>query len=139
MKREIKTIFIAEDGKQFDVENDCLQYEEELKKKKVNTTYWKVYSKPDTTEGRGHYQLEMLEVYNPEAFPKTKIWVEDYCYRKYGRPIAFIMGVSPMLNWYIVEIDVNEFNTKAHTRVGDYSYDAIRRSLTISKNEEGLV
>lgn len=137
MKKETRAVFIADDGKIFDDEKDCQKYEEAIKKREKKTSYWIVTHNPDLTEGRGYYGITFLEVYGPEH--GAELWVRDFCFRKFGRPIAFVQGVSAIANWSLSKADREKFLQGGSTSVGDYAYKADTLRLICGKREEGLV
>lgn len=138
MKTLETTVYVADDGKVFSRQDECEKYEKEIERKEKLTTYWRVTHKPDLTEGRGNYGLTMIEVYGDLSYCEN-VYINDYCYRTFGRPIAFVQGCSPTENWNVLKIDKNLFNSMTNTRVGDYKYDAQRVKLFVGKGELGLV
>lgn len=138
MKRVNRTVYEADDGKVFEDEVSCTTYEAQIREREKRTTYWRVTHKPDLTEGRGHYGCTFLEVYGPEWAQQDL--VEDYCFRTYGRPVAFVMGVSPMRNWYLGKLTRDQFiKEMPEGRVGDYSHKGERVQLVMGEGEKGLI
>ena len=138
MKTKNSTIYIAEDGKEFTDEKSCLDYEKKVADELENTTFWEVVHQPDLTEGRGYYGLTYLKV-KKSSYPKTKDFVEDFCYRTYGRKITFVQGCSPMVNWTLSESSREKFFKKNKSiSVGDYSYPAKHLDLVRGDREDGL-
>ena len=138
MKPVTRTVFEAEDGKIFEDAAACETYEAEVKAREKRTTYWRVTHKPDLTEGRGHYGCTFLEVYGPEWSQQDL--VEDFCYRTYGRPVAFVQGVSPMRNWSVFKMTREKFLQEEPTsRVGDFTHMGDRVRLVLAGGEKGLI
>lgn len=137
MKVETRATYIADDGKSFETERECLAYEEQQRERETLTTYWVVSSRPDLTEGRGWQERTYLEVYGITYPLQTA--VEDWCYRNFGRPMAFVMGVAPMESWRLVKIDRNEFLKPAPASIGDSKYGYKVVYLVMGKDEKGLV
>lgn len=139
MKSKKVTVYEAFDGKIFTDEKECTKYEETEKKRVERIRYYKVIHNPDLTEGRGHYGLTLIEC---EIFNK---WCEfelinDWCYRTFKRPIAYVQGCSPIFNWKLHQIAKSEFDNKnARIMVGDYSYEAKRIYLIEGEKELGLI
>jgi hypothetical protein len=139
MKVKETKVYIADDGKTFTDEVDCILYEKKLEEERANTTYWQVVHTPDLTEGRGYYGLTFLKVKKVKYISMRKL-VEDFCYRTLGRPMAFVMGCSLMENWILTESTETDFNKKdGHISVGDYSYAAKYMKLELGSREEGLI
>lgn len=139
MKTKNSTIYIAEDGKEFTDLISCLNYEKKVSEELIKTTYWHVIHGPDLTEGRGYYGLTYIKVVK-SSYPETKDFVEDFCYRTYGRKIAFVQGCSPMVNWVLSESNREKFLKKdSSISVGDYRYPAKHLKLVYGDREDGLI
>lgn len=136
MKTITKTVFVADDGTEFASEKACREHEERVAREEAETSYWRVICKPDLTEGRGYYRSLYLKVvgvrYEPEA------WVEDWCHRTLGRPLAFVQGVAPMRSWSVSEITKESFSEPGGVQVGDYRYEPEILVLTPGEREIGL-
>ena len=103
------------------------------------TTYWRVVHNPDLTEGRGYYGLTLIECYGNLHYCDDA-FINDYCYRTFGRPIAFVQGCAPTENWKLFKIDEEKFSQKGqYAQVGDYKYDAKRIKIVMGNREEGLI
>lgn len=138
MKTKTQKIYIADDGKEFTSEIDCKKYEEQMRKEEKTTSYWQIVNQPDLTERRGHYGLIIAKVQVGE-YDDPEILLEDYCFRTFGRPIAFAQGCSPIFNWRILKVDIKKWNEPGKIRVGDYSYDGQKIWLVMGERESGLV
>jgi len=141
MKTVKQTVYKAEDGQIFEKQDECAKYEEVIKKRKQATSYWAVFHNPDLTEGRGYSGLTLVECFF-EGYTSVELLMQDWCYRTFGRPVEFVMGVAPIQNWGLREIDRDKFLDKtAHARIGDYDYPAMRVSLSLvtGEKEQGLV
>jgi hypothetical protein len=114
------TIYTAKDGKEFMDEDSCRQYELELSRK---FHYFHVVHSPDLCEGRGYYGLTFVAVECDEYMAVS--YVNDWCFKKFGSPVAYAQGVSPMPNWTVHRSTCNDYTaTSRHIRVGDYKYPA---------------
>lgn len=111
---------------------NCKKREEEK-----TVTYWRIINEPDLTEGRGHYGSIYVKVKVPQ-YTDPKLMLEDYCYRTFGRPVAFVQGCAPISNWSIHEIDRVKWLEGGEIRVGDYSYKSAKLELKMGAREEGL-
>lgn len=133
---EIITAYLADDGTRFLTQQDCEKYEKELS----NATFWRLICAPDLTEGRGHYEMWILKVKADKHLP-IKALVEDWCYRVYGRPVAFVMGVAPIISWFVTQVDRDAWNDAGKDRpndyvsVGDYKYRPYQHELTYVRGE----
>lgn len=104
MKETTQTIWTTLDGKPFTNKAEAEKHEAAILERAERMSYWTVAHGPDLTEGRGMQCLTVLEVYTPD-FPDTFLWVEDFCYRTYGRRIQFVQGVSPVPGWILKRLD----------------------------------
>lgn len=141
MKKELREVYVADDGTVFGSPEDCEAYERELRLREMYTTYWRVIHSPDLTEGRGYYGLTLIECYIPDpGCVPPELWVRDWCFQKFGRPIAFVQGIAPMPSWELRKIGKEEFNQpNQFIRVGDYKYPAKRIRLVLDRKKKGLV
>ena len=140
MKKETMTQYIADDGTPFNRQEDCEKYEQELALRQKRTTYWRVVTGADLTEGRGYYKLKLIECYGPEYESTAKMLMEDWCFRILGRKAVFVQGVAPMENWILSQISLKYFNQpNAKIQIGDYSYPAEKIKLIMGDRETGLV
>lgn len=137
MRAEQREVYFADDGTMFDAEKACQEYEAEIAKRAKLTTYWRVTHNPDLTEGRGHYGALYIECYGPEY--DAEVWVSDWCYRTFGRPLAFVQGCAAIESWYLRKIDRDKFLSPSDQRVGDYSHKHEVKRLVIGGRAEGLV
>jgi len=138
MKTKNQKIYISDDGKEFVSAVECEKYEAQLKEDEKTTSYWKIVNSPDLTEGRGHYGLIFVKV-KVGQYDDPQLFLSDYCYRKFGRPIAFVQGCSSITNWVIYKIDKEKYLTGGQIKVGDYSYDGKKLSLYLGNGESGLI
>lgn len=134
MRTETKEVvtYIASDGKEFLSQNECEIYEKNVIEVKSKIKYYHSICSPDLTEGRGYYGAIYFAVYDTTYCPFERAL--KYMIDKYGSPIAYVMGCSPMRNWSVPkECTEQEFIGKAGTRVGDYNYKA--EQIFISQKE----
>lgn len=108
-KKVEKTIFLAEDGKEFLTEKDCLFYEEKVLKRLKNIKYFGIYHGADFTEGRGFFSYSLVAV---DMEYCQKEWVEMYCQLRFGQKIDWMYG-TPAQVWEISSIEEKDyFNRK---------------------------
>ena len=138
MKIETKQVYISDDGKTFPTEAECVAHEKVIADHRKNTTYWVVRANADTTEGRGHNTLYLIEAYTP-GWIEPRVWMEDWCYRNLGRKVDFVMGVSPIESWILYESDAKRYMSDLGASIGSTSIPPRRISLTIGPKEEGLI
>lgn len=128
---ETITKYEAEDGSVHDTEKACLEHEANLKK----VTYWVICHSPDLTEGRGMQRMTFLKVFTPFGSSDAKMWVEDYCFRTFGRPVAFAQGVSACPNWSLQTSTIDNY---AHYANGSDSRSTVLElKLDILNSHEG--
>lgn len=138
MRKHVKTVYVSNDGNNFESEKECLAYEKQQEEKENNTSYWRVMYKPDLTEGRGYYGLAHLSV-EYSGYVNHEILVKDYCFRTLGRILSFVQGVAEMEGWIIKRITKEKFLKDDYTSVGDYKYKAERIYLAMGNRDEGLI
>lgn len=132
MRTETKQIFIAEDGAEFSNEQEAAKYELDLQEEKRISSYWRVDWAADCTETGNCTQRTYLKVKH-SGFCLQKL-VEDYCFRTFGRPIAFVQGVAVTVNWWCQPIDEKVYKESAPTRHGDYTIPADHKILIMGKD-----
>lgn len=123
MRTETKAVFITDDGREFTSKAEAEKYEAAEAAASARRTYWHISHTPDLTEGRGMYgalyvQCEGVEPHNAEML------MQDYCFRSFGSPVAFVQGCAPMPNWKLSKSTKERFQQPINARVGDYSYKA---------------
>jgi hypothetical protein len=138
MKTKTQKIYIAEDGKEFIDKVECEKHDSKLKEEEKTVTFWQIVNQPDLTEGRGHYGLIYVKVKVGE-YDSPLIFLQDYCVRTFGRPIAFVQGCSPMTNWIITQSDKFKYYAGGKISVGDYSYPSKSLDLVLGPGESGLI
>ena len=82
--------YVADDGKKFDTEKECIEYEE----KNLNC-YWLINFNPDLAEGTrfcSHIEINTSNLTNSDY--DAERYLKDWCYRHIGAPVAFVMGAS---------------------------------------------
>jgi hypothetical protein len=124
--------YIADDGTVFNDEAACLTYEIEAAETAKNTTYWYVTFNPDLTEGRGYYGYAAFQL---RASYMAKEFMEDFCFERYGRRVAFVQGASPMPNWYLTKIEKDVFDRPVGGSVGDSKVKGNKYLLKFGKNK----
>ena len=93
-------IWIANDGREFLDGNECAAHETELERIVKQVSYWTIWHSPDTTEGRGFNACFEAKVTIDETWPEpTEIYIQDYCERKYGAILTYVMGVQSTKAW----------------------------------------
>ena len=117
---EIKK-YIADDGTSFDNEKDCENYE------KTVWNYYLITASPDLTEGRGYYKTHLVKVAGHKDLALCK--VQDWCFKTYGPPLAYVQGVSEIPNWIIHESTALLYKRGTCSYVGDYQYSSTQITL----------
>lgn len=138
MKEVTKTVYESEDGKIFETARACEEYEAELREREKLTSYWCVVTSPDLTEGCGWYKRILVEVYGVKK-ESAQLYMQDWCHRTQGRPIAFVQGVAPMARWMLSVIDRDAYQRAVPQRVGDYEYPAEQIRLVVGDSVVGLL
>jgi len=128
MKKELKEIFVAEDGNVFSSEAACVNHEEIINKEKARLEkikFYQVVHSPDLTEGRGNYGLTYIAIEENEIYSKNHLlYLIDFCSTQYGNAVQFVQGVSATAGWRYNEITYDEYiSHKGKAHVGDYSYN----------------
>jgi len=113
--------YIADDGAVFYNEEDCEKYE------KIVWNYYLVTAGPDLTEGRGYYKSHLIKVAGYKDIALCK--VQDWCFKTYGSPLAYVQGVSEIPNWIISETTPLLYQRGTSTSVGDYRYESTQITL----------
>lgn len=139
MKEETLTIYKAEDGTVFEDKASCEKYENDIIEKEKNTTYWVVNALPDLTEGRGYYRFLYIRATINAQHPNPRVWLEDWCYRAFGRKIEFIMGASPMEAWTLYQIDKERFLSPRDNYIGTTIVTYTKVDLVVGAGPQGLV
>ncbi|MGT2429289.1 hypothetical protein ACU4HD_12180 [Cupriavidus basilensis] len=132
-----KTIYRADDGQIFETEKACVEHEAKITARAKLTTYWRVSHSPDLTEGRGFQALTLVECYGPEAW-NAEMFMQDWCFRKLGRPVDFVQGVAPMPAWRVSAIDAAQFRTGAQSSIGSTRIDGNRLRLVLTGRPAAL-
>ena len=139
MKEVSKTVYESDDGKIFATEAECVVYERKQHERAQRTTYWVINHGPDLNEGRGNYGLTMVECYGPSTYDAF-MYMGDWCFRTYGRPLAWVQGVAVTPNWSLALSKVEHFRNKTlKARVGDYDHAAKFVHLVVGPKDAGLV
>lgn len=127
-------IFKSEDGKVFQSEIELKKYKNKLKEEEKKVTYWQLTHDPDLKNGQGYACLKLAKCYAETAVEE---YIRDFCYRTYGRPLAFIQNGTIMKNWTIKQITKEVFDNpdKFYT----FYKDLITKiELTVGEKDEGL-
>jgi len=136
MLKETMTMYRSDDGKLYETEELAKTADDVFEKLSKYTTFWVINHSPDLTEGRGYYGRTYVKVFN-DSYIDTIDWMTDYCFNIYGKKITYVMGVSPIGNWNISQVEQEHWNNATDARVGDYKYKA--EKLELSFNRGGLV
>lgn len=139
MREETKIVYYADDGSMFEDRALCEAYEAEVQKKAKQTSYWVVHYNPDLTEGRGYCSLVYIEAYIPPNWPSPQVWLEDWCYKSFGRKLAFIQGVMPTESWVLIKIDREIFLSRQDSCIGSTTIHAKVMKLVVGARESGLL
>ena len=141
MRKENKTVFIADDGEIFDNEKACVEHENMVKEEAEKWSLWLVVHGPDLNEGRGHYGRTYVKASTKQHGNHylAQKRVEDWCFRTIGRPVAFVQGVSVIENWEVYPLTPDEFANPREATVGDYRHGYTTVTLVNGEKEAGLV
>ena len=93
MKAIKKVVYESIDGLAFPDKEACEKHEARMGERQEKTSYWRVHHSPDLTEGRGWNALTLVECYGDKYYAKELMM--DWCFREFGRPVAYVMGVAP--------------------------------------------
>lgn len=141
MKQEqvTQTVYITDDGKKFFSKEEAEKHEQTLQ----NTTLWRVYHEPDLTEGRGWQRTTYLLVEYGNTYQLLlDELVVDFCYRHFGRPVAFVMGCNhcPTEAWIVRKVDLWELDKPVFARCGDYvNKELVVLKLVLGDGDRGFV
>ncbi len=112
----------------------------EITKKLLGREYYEVITRPDLIEGRGYYEKVIISV--PKFAGVNTVY--QYLLEKYGLPLSFVQGVSPMETYIVSEkktfntIDeLNKFLTTKH-KVGIGNYSEPKELEVVYVNEKGM-
>lgn len=109
---QVKTKYIADDGTSFDTEQECLQYEETMRKRAEHTHHFLVIHDADLTEGRGYFSQSMFSFVCYTSLFEAHM--RDFCYKRYGPSVQYVQGVSEIPAWILSKIDKDRFDTAQH-------------------------
>jgi hypothetical protein len=115
------------DGELFNSEEECNKHENRLQRNAQKLKYYQVVYNPDTTEGRGYYGLCFFCVgFDCNDGVMKDAYFSDYCYKRFGEKITFVMGVSPILSWWSDSLTreqiAKKIKDKEFVKCGDYKY-----------------
>jgi hypothetical protein len=65
----------------------------------------------------------------------AKEFMEDFCFERYGRKVAFVQGASPMPNWYLTHIEKTVFNRPVGGQCGDSKIKGKKYTLILDNNK----
>jgi hypothetical protein len=133
MKTSIQ--YIADDGTSFNREEECRAYEDELKRRDQNASYFYLLCGADCTEGRGFTQAAKYKV--PFKFLATQ-YMTDFLYRTLGNQVDYIQGVSATPAWILTEIDRAEFERSNNHMFGDYKSNVRTFVMKLGDAPNGL-
>ena len=121
MEKIVKQVetFIAKDGKEFLTEKECIAYENKQETIYKNIKYFRAYSNPDLTEGRGLYGNLFIAVLCTNYLHQERAL--KYMIDKFKTPIAYVQGVAPIKNFSVPsEITKEDYEKAQAGKVGDY-------------------
>lgn len=105
IKKEIPVEIFKVGNKEFKTKKDAEEYILSVKDS-VDKRYFKVSYSPDRTEGRGYYK-GMLVITSSELGENL---VFEFLNKILGSPIVYVMGVSPMPNYVVTEVEVKSYD-----------------------------
>jgi hypothetical protein len=107
MRQETKTVFIADDGKEFENSEEAAAHDILVAKRVLNRTFWKVIYVSDMMFP-DDLNEEWFEIILEDK-SLAKEFFEDYCHERHGYKIAFKNGVEPIVVWAITKLDPKDF------------------------------
>jgi hypothetical protein len=119
--------YVANDGTEFNSEKECKEYEDSI------DCFWAISFKPDLTEGRcmqGTIAVNTAGLGTSDY--TTELYLMDWCYRHIGKPVEFVMGVSPINNYSVTKA------TKYIYDDNDYEYIKIEAIAKLVNNRAEL-
>lgn len=123
--QEIKTVvYKTVDGKLFDKKEEAEKHEELFK----NLRAFKVNAQPDLTEGRHGPVFQGYLLVNAKS--NQHLFAEDWCFKKYGNGVAFVMGTfgsnAIIKNWMVTNCKMEEVeNDKIIGRIQENFVDKL--------------
>lgn len=104
----IRTIYIADDGKEFFSKSECEDYEKNVLQVMKNIRYFTVMSNPDLTETGSFQSNSYFAVYSGYGYHKEIL--EQYLIKKYGSIIGpSVMGYGLQKQFHITECSRGNF------------------------------
>lgn len=119
--------YVANDGTEFNSEKECKEYEDSI------DCFWAISFKPDLTEGRcmqGTIVVNTADLGTSDY--TTELYLMDWCYRHIGKPVEFVMGVSPINNYNVTKV------TKYVYDDNDYEYIKVNAIAKLVNNHAEL-
>lgn len=142
MKQETRTqdLWVSEDGREFLTKDECEKYEKETLGRFKNIKYFRVYHSPDLTEGRGMYGLTFIAVETQWGGYCAEPFAMDWCFKTFGKCVAYVQGCSPTDNWRLSECTEEDWKNRKSRKaqVGDYKYDSKEVFLSNGTAIEGF-
>ena len=127
-----KTIYVGDDGTDYQTQQEAEKADAAYKEKIKNTTYWMISHDPDTTEGRGFQSVTYVKVYT-NSWVSHDIWVRDYCSRIFGRIVSFVQGASEIEAWKIYRVTEEQFVECKGSSIGSYRFAGKKLHLILDR------
>lgn len=112
---EVRThyIYVAEDGKEFKTEQECINYEKTLIEKEEYKKYYKLGFNPDTGEGMVEFKSSTCICVESLHKGKHLAALDDFLYETLGKRACYFYGnfTQPMDAWRYKETNKEQFNT----------------------------
>lgn len=94
------TSYQTTDGKLFTSLTEATKHEAILDSRKV----YRIDYAPDLTEGRGLQKFGFIVVEGDKSLWTANLFVENWCFVKWGNRVAFVQGTCPTENWQITKL-----------------------------------
>lgn len=116
-KEVVKKVYVAEDGKEFLVKEECEKYENFYKEVLSKMRYFRIMCEPDLTE-TGYFQKTFyVAVFSPKYFHAIDI-ANEFALRKYGHfLIPSVQGYGFQPSFSIDCINKEEWENGRYERV----------------------
>ena len=115
-----RTIFRADDGKEFIAEKECRDYEEKFLDLIKRIKYYRTSCSPDCTEGRGWHKTLYIAVL-PEEYKNALYYGLEYLIQRFKTCLAYVQGCSMIEEFCIpTEITKELYDEARSGRIGDY-------------------
>lgn len=131
----MKHIFVADDGREFNTQEECETYED------IKTKYWAISINPDCNETGSLQNLiyvkTIWEGHLTQQGNHEHEILEDICYEQFGKRTAWVQGVAPCENWKIKNIKKEDFENAVPIMWGGHKTET--RIMVLGVGNKGKV